>query len=126
NTHQKGQRVENVSWESLVVPILQRLQALAPHHDALRDMFRAWRAAGVSDMAAKIVIEQQTGKSKSEELQLPEVQQLTQYFLGLRDQREKGGDSGVPNGGTGGDNPQDPAHTGGEDATGPGPGPGAG
>ncbi|GEM_PF-3149272 len=117
-TFEQGQRVEDVSWDSLVIPILQKLQQRAPHDDALRDLVRAWRAAGVTDMAAKVIIERETGKSKSDDLTLPEIQQLTRWFVDLRAQ--KGGDGGAGSE-AGRDEPADPADAGGEGTTGAGP-----
>lgn len=90
-THAQFAKVENPSWDSLVVPILQKLQARGPLDEALGEMARAWRAAGVTDMAAKVIVEQQTGKTRSQDLTLPEIQQLTAWFLEVKAKREGGG-----------------------------------
>lgn len=98
HTYRQYDRVENVSWQTLVVPILQRLQAQAPHEDAVREMAKAWRLAGVTDLAARVVIERRTGKTRTQDLTLPEIQELTRYFLSLRQDGGDGGGQGGPGG----------------------------
>jgi hypothetical protein len=104
-TYRQGQVVQNVSWNSLVVPILARLGGRRDLDDMIKTMARTWRSKGISDMAARAEIELKTGKANSQDLTADEIRDLTAYFTALEvapQATEGGGEiaGGEPAGGT--------------------------
>lgn len=93
-TYRQGQRVENVSWNTLVAPILAKLGGRRELDEAVKLMARTWRSKSLTDAAARAIIEQKTAKDKSTDLTMDEIKELTAYFAA-----QEGGDAG----GTGGE-----------------------
>ena len=108
-TYRQGQRVENVSWQTLVVPILAKLGGRRELDEALKFMARTWRSKGITDAAARADIEQKTGKASSADLSMDEIKELTTYFAA-----QEGGDAGGPGRDQAGGEPPPAADGGGE------------
>jgi len=90
-TYRQGQRVENVSWQSMLVPILARLGGRRELDDAIKQMARTWRNKGISDMAARAVISEKTGKASTQELTADEIRGLTEHFMATGGGEASGG-----------------------------------
>lgn len=93
-TYRQGQRVENVSWQTLVVPILARLGGRRELDEAIKQMARTWRSRNVADAAARAIIAEQTGKNSTQELTADEIRDLTAHFAAIPSPFE-GGDAGA-------------------------------
>lgn len=94
-TYRQGDVVKNVSWATLVAPILARLGGRKELDEAIKLMARTWRSNSYTDMAARAVIEEQTGKTSTQALTMEEIQQLTAHFAAQEGgSTGAGGDSG--------------------------------
>ncbi|HYF77357.1 MAG TPA: AAA family ATPase [Symbiobacteriaceae bacterium] len=89
-TYRQGDIVKNVSWATLVAPILTKLGGRKELDEAVKIMARTWRSKSWTDMAARAVIEEQTGKSSTQALTMGEIQSLTKWF-----ETQDGGETGA-------------------------------
>jgi hypothetical protein len=90
HTYRQGDIVRDVSWNTLVVPILSGLGARHDLDEMVKVMYRTWKSKGISNDAARAIISQQTGKDKTDDLTADEIRQLTDHFAAT-----DGGDSGA-------------------------------
>lgn len=92
NVYKEGERVKNVTWDTLVTPVISRLQAardaVQAQQQAVRDLVATWREAitalgkdqAAADSAAKQIILRKTGKNSSSDLTMDEIATLKALF----------------------------------------------